>query len=567
MAMEAKPHSTCPLFWLALAAATGVFAGVTGCLPPLCWIAVFGIAALTVFHVQSGSRLILLLLATASAFAYYSTAMVYYYPPDHLIHQVGNSLGTQKLRLLVTDEPRGSDAAGKQHHCDFSAEVRGLWEDTGWKRAYGTIRVRISGANPPEIQYGDLIETSGFLRQPNSPRNPGEFDYRNHLASKGIFYECIADPDQTTVLHHDKGQLLVAWSYDLRRYMLKTLQLGLQEDAEISALMSGMLFGYRDGISEDVQEAFRKTGTLHLFAVSGQNVAEILGILLVILQLTGVVRWRWAWLTLPGLLIFCLATGMQSSAARAFVMASILLAGWALCRPVNALNIAGAAALLLLACDPRQILDCGFQLSFLAVVGLVCGSAPLTRRLHRWYRPDPWIPRRLLPWWRSLADKVYYAVCGMMAASISAWLATCWVLILQFHVLSPVTLLANFCVVPLAGLVVTVAALSVFAGWIWGGISLLLNQVSWLLLKILLLCRVGWPLGGSSPFYFLSGRDVSPGLVAIQGQELADRLRGREFVEAHIGPLSAKSGHKSPRRSGAGTGLGVTSGRSHSAVG
>ena len=127
-----------------------------------------------------------------------------------------------------------------------------------------------------------------------------------------------------------------------------------------------------------MQESFRKTGTLHLFAVSGQNLAVVAGLLLWILALTGAVRWRWAWLTLPAVFLFCLATGMEASAQRAFVMISVLYLGWIFGRPVDPANWLGLALLALLLWDPVQVLDPGFQLSFLVVAGLMAESE--TRR-------------------------------------------------------------------------------------------------------------------------------------------------------------------------------------------
>ena len=124
--------------------------------------------------------------------------------------------------------------------------------------------------------------------------------------------------------------------------MLKATSLGLQDDPEAAGLIAAMLFGYRDGVGEELRESFRATGTLHLFAVSGQNLAVVAGLLLWILALTGAVKWRWAWATLPVVFLFCLATGMEASAARAFVMTGVLYLGWMMGRPMDPANWLGS---------------------------------------------------------------------------------------------------------------------------------------------------------------------------------------------------------------------------------
>jgi ComEC/Rec2-related protein len=242
--------------------------------------------------------------------------------------------------------------------------------------------------------------------------------------------------------------------------MLKATSLGLQEDPEASGLIAAMLFGYRDGIGEDLRESFRATGTLHLFAVSGQNLAVVAGMLLWILALTGAVKWRWAWMTLPAVFLFCLATGMEASAARAFVMTGVLYLGWILGRPMDPANWLGSALLVLLIWDPQQVEDTGFQLSFLVVAGLMVLTGPIQVRLIGWGRPEPWIPARLVTPWRRIGHRVWTTVATVVAASIAAWVGSLIPGIFLFHQITPVALAANVVAAPIAGAVTVLAAVS-----------------------------------------------------------------------------------------------------------
>jgi ComEC/Rec2-related protein len=257
-----------------------------------------------------------------------------------------------------------------------------------------------------------------------------------------------------------KGVWLAKMAAELRLHMLEATSLGLGEDPEASGLIAAMLFGYRDGVGGDLRESFRATGTLHLFAVSGQNLAVVAGMLLWILALTGAVKWRWAWMTLPAVFLFCLATGMEASAARAFVMTGVLYLGWILGRPMDPANWLGSALLALLIWDPRQVGDTGFQLSFLVVAGLMVLAGPIQARLVGWGRPDRWIPIRLISPWRRAGQVVLTGVATVVAASIAAWVGSLLPGLFLFHQITPVALVANVVAAPIAGAVTVLAAVS-----------------------------------------------------------------------------------------------------------
>jgi ComEC/Rec2-related protein len=182
--------------------------------------------------------------------------------------------------------------------------------------------------------------------------------------------------------------------------------------------------------------------------------------LLWILALTGAVKWRWAWMTLPAVFLFCLATGMEASAARAFVMTGVLYLGWILGRPMDPANWLGSALLALLIWDPRQVGDTGFQLSFLVVAGLMVLAGPIQARLVGWGQPDRWIPIRLISPWRRAGQVVWTGVATVVAASVAAWLGSVLPGIVLFHQITPVALVANVVAAPIAGAVTILAAVS-----------------------------------------------------------------------------------------------------------
>jgi ComEC/Rec2-related protein len=369
--------------------------------------------------------------------------------------------------------------------------VDSIQGDQDWERCSGRILVRIDPAPEHGPKVGDRIQAAGYLSLPEEPKNPGEFNRRTYLRSRGIDFQFRVQSDEMKNLGPQPGAGLARMAGTLRAHMIRTTSAGLEKDPEAAGLIAAMLFGYRDGVGEDLREDFRKTGTLHLFAVSGQNLAVVAGLLLWILALTGAVRWRWAWLTLPVVFLFCLATGMEASAQRAFVMISVLYLGWILGRPMDPANWLGVALLALLLWDPGQVLDPGFQLSFLVVAGLMIFSGRWQEKLVETGRPDPWIPRRLVAPARVWVFRGWVAVATVIAASAAAWVGSLIPGILLFHQIIPVALVANMLAAPLAGAVTVLAAFSSVVGVISLAAS---AGINWLNAKLvhLLAAGLGW---------------------------------------------------------------------------
>lgn len=203
-------------------------------------------------------------------------------------------------------------------------------------------------------------------------------------------------------------------------------------------------------------------------------------------------------MTLPVVFVFCLATGMEASAARAFVMTAVLYVGWVIGRPMDPANWLGASLLALLIWDPRQVGDAGFQLSFLVVAGLMVFSGPWQRKLVEWGRPDPWIPRRLLGPWRRGWTRVWSLGATVLASSAAAWTGSLLPGLFLFHQVVPVALLANVVAAPVAGAVTITAAISSCVAPVFPAGTVGLNLINARLVHFLaasLGWMAGWPGG------------------------------------------------------------------------
>lgn len=478
-----------PLFWLATASGLGI---VCARWIPLLFVWILLAAAasgLASFFPRLRVRGILLM--AFFTFWFYTKVKIESIPPNDLRKIVGETARAITVEGIVDSYPIFKP--DKKLPWEFTFEVKKISTDEGLKDARGTLLIYAESSR--EIRYGDVLHWTGFASRPILPDNPGQFNFRKYLANKNIFYTARIYEESMEIVRRNQGAWITHLAGKFRRYMLETSlilpwwhpsQIGsfkLANDKEISSLMSAMLWGYKNSVREDLMSDFRKTGTLHLFAVSGQNVAALTALLIMILEITGVIRWRWGWLLIPPIFIFCLATGMQPSAMRAFAMFAIVFIGWALYRQTQPLNLLGTAALLMWVWEPRQLFDVGFQLSFVIVASLLLFSSFFAKKLTHFYQPDPWIPRRLLSTPQRFIHRLYWFCCGLLGVSLAAWLGALSLTLYYFHSVTPVTPLANICIVPAANFVVVLCALAVCAGWIWPPLAVFFNQINWMILQ------------------------------------------------------------------------------------
>jgi len=385
---------------------------------------------------------------------------------------------TVMVRFEVVEEPKE-----RNERWSFPARIRAIRGEEGWEACSGGFLGRLDTDAEQSLQFGDVVEGPVYLSRAQPPGNPSSFDRRLFDWVRYYDYHGTLPGKGWTILSRGEGDAFTGAAIALRRHMRHLLQMGLGADSEAGALMAAMLFGERDGLSRERIREFEVTGTLHLFAVSGQNIQHIMFVLMVFLYAFGVVRWRWAWLTIAPLLLFVASTGMESSAVRAFMMAALAMMAGLVYRPVHALNVVAGAALILLVFDPRQVFDLGFQFSFLVVIGLILIGPSVYGRIYALGKPDDYLPRKYLPIWRIKLDRVWKGVAGLAATSLVAWMASTPLTLLEFRLFSPIACIANFLVVPLATGVLFLSLASVVGGTLVMALAVGINQISALLLQ------------------------------------------------------------------------------------
>ncbi len=448
--------------------------------PPLLFLFPAAFALLCVALISARARMFLLwplLLLVGWINLLQHTIVV---SPHDLRLIVGDTAVIASVRGTLTETPnrRTHERDGQEFtRMLVPVEIAAIRTNDVWWPATGRVMVTSRGALPEGYFAGREVEINGVLARPDGPIAPGLFDYRRYLASQGIHYQLKADSQRdwqqidaaTTAPFADR---FIAWAQ-------RTLARGLPTEDEPLRLLWAMTLGWKTGLTGEVSEPFMKSGTMHIFAISGLHIALIAGILVALLRVLRVPRTWCGLVVIPFLWFYTGATGWQSSAIRSTLMMTIIVGGWSLRRPSDLLNSLAAAALIILIWEPQQLFQAGFQLSFFVVLSIALFVPPLEKWRDRWLAVDPLLAPEVIPKWQRATRAAARVVLTTLVTSLAAWLGSIPLTAFYFHIFSPVTLLANLIVVPMSGL----ALASALGGLLCGGwlpwVGELFNHSAW----------------------------------------------------------------------------------------
>ena len=435
---------------------TGIFLGSRLNLPPLLCLA--GLAPLLLLFFTRRRRkaviftsLGIIVLVAAAVYSYSSL-----YSVDEGRLHFYNDRGITEIKGMVAGDP---DVRDKSTHLTLSAAAIRL--DTGWREVEGRVLVFVPRF--PAYSYGDVLRVTGELK---TPPQLGDFDYRGYLAHQGISTTMLYP--RIEVLDTGQGFKPLAWIYSLRGRLAQTLAEVLPEPQ--ASLAQGIVLGIRGNIPEDLNNDFTRSGTAHLLAISGFNLSIMAGVLLSIgLWLLGRRHYLYVWLALGTIWLYTLITGMSPPVVRGAIMVSLFLLAEALGRQRSGMVALTFAAAVMVGISPYILGDASFQLSFLAMAGLIF-IYPILR--------EP--GRRIAAAW--LGDEgALVSIVNISVDTLSACLGAIiavWPLVAYyFGIFSLVGPLATFLATPALTIIIVTGALT----GILGLASLMAAQVmSWL---------------------------------------------------------------------------------------
>lgn len=318
-----------------------------------------------------------------------------------------------------------------------------------WKRSAGGVVLYFAKRDfKTPFRYGDVLVIKGRPQPVPSPTNPGEFDYRKHLSYRQIYHQHFLKEKDVTFVRYDAPSRIMALAIDARIACDSVLSRAVTGDRERS-IASALILGITDGLDNELLGAYAATGAMHVLAVSGLHVSIIYMILIFLLKpFTQSRQGPWIVFAVSVVVLWSYAfiTGLSPSVLRAVVMFSFV----ALARPMkqntNIYNTLAASAFCILLFDPFLIMSVGFQLSYLAVIGILYYQRPLYKL---------WEPRQ----------RFWDEVWKITTVSIAAQLVTFPLGLLYFHQFPNYFVLSNLLVIPASFLVLVLGLFVLAIGW------------------------------------------------------------------------------------------------------
>lgn len=360
--------------------------------------------------------------------------------------------------------------------------------------------------------YGDRVEFTASGRNLDPLRNPGALDFTAYLNRQNIFSELAARyATDCRIVEHGHGERAQVFAISAQRWIRARLDLDLADSPEVSALIASMVLGMRAETPADVKEMFQRTGTLHLFAVSGLNVAMLATIAWFLLKPLRIGRKASVILIIPILCGYALVTGLSASCVRATIMGSLILVAILVERPAVVYNSLAAAALGILAWDTNQFFTPGFQFSFLLVFTIVWLARRIQHRFEPLGQPDVFLPKTLWNWREKVFANFWTLFSAALGVTLSAWLGSLLFTAGYFHLFSPAAIFANLLAVPLAFLVLALGVATLLVSPVWTTGGAWFSNANWLSAKALLwVVRTFALVPGGHVYVELPGRRAAP---------------------------------------------------------
>jgi competence protein ComEC len=465
-----------PFFWLALACLGGILLADLVSIPFWVWLAgaVLSLAALLLAwrlpgawvithrlraltgHGQRLPRAVLLVALCLGGWRYTTTRPVV--SPEHAAYY--NDRGSVELVGTVVRPPDYRD-----NFTNLEVEVESLRLLTGEQQPITpeaiTGRVLIQMHPGSEWAYGIRLRVIGPLR---TPPERADFSFQVYLARQGI--RSLMTQPQVDRIEFNPGNPLKASIFSLHSRAYAVLQ-ELFPSPE-SDLLAGILLGRDQGLSPGLQDAFRRTGTTHIIAISGFNIAILAGLLSGVF--TRLLGRKWGALAAIGAIsAYTVFVGGDAAVTRAAIMGALGVMGGMFGRRQNGLNSLGLAVLGMALVNPDIPWDIGFQLSVAATLGLVLYAQPL----------EEWFVRqaaRKLP--EERAQKLVGPVSEFFLFTLAAQVMTLPIMIYHFGGVSWVTLVANPLILPVQSLVMVLGGLALLAGLVLPGLGQALALIS-----------------------------------------------------------------------------------------
>jgi len=331
--------------------------------------------------------------------------------------------GTTIIKVIEIKKPTPT---GKKYVTELFQRIKKGWTYKGKGYVYTSYNIH-------PLKIGDVLVTRTEIKPIKDLHNPGEFNFKRYSELNGIFYSCTINNEYNWYLLGDDLSIIERSILTIRWYIINKLQRFILSP-DIRGMAEAMLIGYKNDLDDTINQSYANAGVSHVIAISGMHLGVIyfmINYLFGLLFKKRSVHFVSLLITLPFLWMFSFVTGASASVMRSVIMYSFIILSNAFTKHNNALNSLLGAAFFMLAFQPDIMYDIGFQLSFAAVLSIVCFYAAIKKKVY--------VHNKLLKFgWE------------LVAVSLSAQILTTPLIIYHFQKIASYSLLNNLLIVPLS---------------------------------------------------------------------------------------------------------------------
>lgn len=342
----------------------------------------------------------------------------------------------------------------RQDQIKYTVQAKEIFLDPKQKNIIGKVLVTLP--RYPEYEFGQKLKIEGKILTPKIYK---DFSYKDYLSKFGIY--SVSYNPKVQVVSYSEGNILLQKILIFKKRFKNKLNSLFHEPH--SSLLNGIILGEKRGMPEELREKFNIVGVSHIIVISGFHVSIIAGLLMNLLLVLRFSKINALIFSIFGILLFVVITGFQTSAIRAAIMGALVLLAVFSGRLNNPRNVIILAAVIMLLINPKLLrYDVGFQLSFLATLGIIYLSANIKKYLL--FLPE------------------IFKIRESAAMTLSAQFLTLPIIIYNFERISLIAPLANILIVPLVPISMCLGSLAGFAGFISDYLSQGIAYMAWLIL-------------------------------------------------------------------------------------
>lgn len=349
-----------------------------------------------------------------------------------------NDLGKTSLSGMICSDPLSYERSMR-----FTVCVDQLYRPDNLTVRGKVLVIQRSG----EWKYGDRVKISGKLKAPGENE---EFSYKDYLAQKGI--HSLMEYPFVEFVQSNQGGFIKTGLFWLRQRAYHIIEATLPQPE--AGLLSGILLGIETDIPDELDQAFRNTGTAHIVAISGFNMAILAGIFL-----KGFRKYLSIWwallLAVVVISLYTVLVGGAPAVVRAAVMSCLAMSASLIGRNQSGIYMLTLTSAVMCLFNPLLLWDAGFQLSVTATLGLILYAD----RLMNWFRAGV---SQVLP--DTIVEKISAPVGDYFLFTLAAQLMTLPVMLYHFGKISFTTLLANPLILPVQPLIMILGGIAVIVG-------------------------------------------------------------------------------------------------------